>query len=207
MERHQNFMKKYLASDRVFVCFLSLLMLTMLIFFSSWVIGYYLLPEGILRGKFASAALVGDSAADTFIAEFSRIAVVNLMMLAPIVAGNWIFKHKEIPLGYVIPVIWGGIYALIVGTNSTSIAMPERMAPSLMILTRSGIYEISAYVLAAAATFGISAYRVIRFIPPESEKISPAPRLKIAIHWPALVIAILMLLTANAWEAYQIVKM
>ncbi len=200
-------MKKYLASDRVFVRFVSLLMLTMLIFLGFWMIGYYLLPEGILRGKFASAALVGDSAADTFIAEFSRIAVVNLMMLAPIVAGNFIFKHKEIPLGYVIPVIWGGIYALIIGTNSTSIAMPERMSPSLMILTRSGLYEISAYVLAAAATFGISAYRVIRFIPPESEKITPAPLLKNAIHWPALMIAIMLLLVANAWEAFQLMQL
>jgi hypothetical protein len=200
-------MKKYLASDRVFVRVVSLLMLTMLIFLGCWMIGYYLLPEGILRGKFASAALVGDSAADTFIAEFSRIAVVNLMMLAPIVAGNWIFKHKEIPLGYVIPVIWGGIYALIIGTNSTSIAMPVRMAPSLMVLERSGLYEISAYVLAAAATFGISAYRVIRFIPPESEKITPAPIFLKAICWPVLMIAIMLLLAANAWEAFQLMQL
>jgi hypothetical protein len=199
-------MKKYLASDHVFVRFVSLLMLTMLIFLGFWMIGYYLLPEGILRGKFASAALVGDSAADTFIAEISRIAVVNLMMLSPIVAGNWIFKHKEIPLGYVIPVIWGGIYALIIGTNSTSIAMPDRMAPSLMVLTRSGLYEISAYVLTAAATFGISTYRVIRFIPPESEKITPVPILLKTICWPALMIAIMLLLAANAWEAFQLIQ-
>jgi len=200
-------MKKFLNSPGVWVRFLSLLMLMMLIFLICWVIGYYVLPEGILRGKFASAALVGDRAADTFLAEFTRIAVVNLVMLLPIVAGNWVFKHKEIPLGYVIPLAWGAIYALIIGTNSTSIAMPERLAPSLMILTRSGLFEISAFVLAAAATSGISAYRVIRFVPPESEKVTPAPMLLKAIHWPALIIAIMLLLAANAWEAYQIVQL
>jgi len=200
-------MKKFLNSRGVWVRFLSLLMLMMLIFLICWVIGYYVLPEGILRGKFASAALVGDRAADTFLAEFTRIAVVNLVMLLPIVAGNWVFKHKEIPLGYVIPLAWGAIYALIIGTNSTSIAMPERLAPSLMILTRSGLFEISAFVLAAAATSGISAYRVIRFVPPESEKVTPAPMLLKAIHWPALIIAIMLLLAANAWEAYQIVQL
>lgn len=200
-------MKKYLTSTSVWVRFLSLFMLMTLIFLMCWVIGYYALPEGILRGKFASAALVGDRAADTFLAEFTRIAVVNVVMLLPIVAGNWVFKHKEIPLGYVIPLAWGAIYALIIGTNSTSIAMPERLAPSLMILTRTGLYEFSAFILAAAATSGISAYRVIRFVPPQSEKIIPTPRIFDAIHRPALMIAIMLLLAANAWEAYQIVQL
>jgi hypothetical protein len=199
-------MINYLTSTRVWVRFISLFMLTMLIFLMCWVIGYYALPEGILRGKFASAALVGDRAADTFLAEFTRIVLVNVVMLMPIVAGNRVFKHKEIPLGYVIPLAWGAIYALIIGTNSTSIAMPERLTPSLMIFTRSGLYEIGAFVLAAAATSGISAYRVIRFVPPESEKITPAPMLLKVIHWPALMIAIMLLLAANAWEAYQIVQ-
>jgi len=150
-------MTKYLASNNVWVRFLSLLTLTVFIFLVCWVVGYYLFPEGILRGKFAGAALAGDTAAGTFIAEFARIAAINLIMLIPILAGNRIFKYKSIPLGYVIPLLWAGIYAMVIGTNSTSIPMAERLAPAIMVLTRSGLYEISAYVLVAAATFGISA--------------------------------------------------
>ncbi len=200
-------MHKYLVSENAWIRFISLLSVTLSLFVIAWVIGYYLLPEGFLRGKFAGAALAGETAAESLTKEFFRIAVINLVMLAPILAGNWVFKHKEIPLGYAVPVLWGVIYALIIGTNSTTIPMPERMAPSLQVLTRSGLYEIGAYALAAAATYGISAYRVIRFYPPESEKIMPAPRLLYAIHWPALATAILLLMAANLWEAYQIVRL
>ena len=200
-------MQKYLTSNNVWIRFISLLALTIMIFLIAWVIGYYVLPEGILRGKFAGAALAGDSAADSLLKEFMRIAVINLVMLTPILAGNRVFKHKQIPLGYVVPIMWGLIYALVIGTNSTTIAMPERMAPSLQVLKRSGLYEISAYGLVAVATYGISTYRVIRFFPPESEKITPAPRLMQAIHWPALATAVVLLMAANLWEAYQIIRL
>ena len=200
-------MHKYLASDNAWIRFISLLSVTLILFVIAWVIGFYLLPEGFLRGKFAGAALAGETAAESLTKEFLRIAVINLVMLAPIMAGNWVFKHKEIPLGYVVPIVWAVIYAVVIGTNSTTIPMPERMAPSMQVLARSGLYEISAYALAAAATYGISAYRVIRFYPPESEKIMPAPRLLHAIHWPALATAILLLMAANLWEAYQIVRL
>lgn len=176
-------------------------------FLIAWVIGYDLMPEGVLRGKFAGAALAGETAADSLIKEFVRIAAINLVMLVPILAGNWVFLHKEIPLGYVVPVVWAVIYAVVIGTNSTMIAMPERMAPSLQVLRRSGLYEISAYVLVAAASYGVSAYRVIRFYPPESEKIMPAPRWLEAIDWQAMFIAIVLLLAANLWEAYQIISL
>jgi len=180
-------MHKYLASDNAWIRFISLLSVTLILFVIAWVIGFYLLPEGFLRGKFVGALLAGETAAESLTKEFLRIAVINLVMLAPIMAGNWVFKHKEIPLGYVVPIVWAVIYAVVIGTNSTTIPMPERMAPSMQVLARSGLYEISAYALAAAATYGISAYRVIRFYPPESEKIMPV--------------------AANLWEAYQIVRL
>lgn len=98
-------MHKYLVSENAWMRFISLLSVTLLLFLIAWVIGYNLLPEGFLRGKFAGAALAGETASESLTKEFLRIAVINLVMLAPILAGNWVFKHKEIPLGYAVPVL------------------------------------------------------------------------------------------------------
>jgi hypothetical protein len=87
-----------------------------LLFF--WILSYYLLPEAILRGRTGAAVLAGDEAADTFLAEFARIALLNLFMLMIIVIANRTLKVNEYPLGYFPPLFLSAIYAITLGMSS-----------------------------------------------------------------------------------------
>lgn len=197
-------MNNLLCHKKLSVRFLTLFGICIILFLITWFLSYAFLPDAILRGRTGSA-IIGDEAASSFPAEFLRIAAYNLFILGMIIAANWILKVRCYPLGYLIPIYLVVIYAVTLGTNSFSIPLDERMAPTFDVLARSGIYEIAAYILIAASTYRITAYRLTRLIPPDSEQIKPHPIFFQAIDWAGSVTAILLLLAANAWEAYQIV--
>jgi len=198
-------MSKYLCHEKLWIRFLSYFGTSTLIFLIVWTISFLILPEGLIRGKTATV-IVGNEAAGNFFVEFVRIAAYNLFFaMVLIIAANWIFKVGCYPLGYLIPLYFVFLYGILLGTNSFAIPLPDRMAPSFTVLRRSGIYEIMAFILMATSTYNISTYRVLSFIPPKSEEIKPKPRLSKDIDWAGFITAIILLLGANAWEAYQIV--
>lgn len=200
-------MKRLLRHERWYVRSLSLLGLTTVLFVLAWTVSYYLLPEGILRGRSGAAVLAGEEAAASFTLEFLRIAAINLVMMGMLIYANRLLRVSGYPLGYLLPLMWSISYAATLGTNSFSIPLPEPMPPSLAVLSRSGPYEIAAYVLAAAATYGVSANRFKRLIPPDSEPIEPKPRFARNVDWLGLALGIAVLVTANAYEAYMIVSL
>ena len=199
-------MRKLLCHKVWHIRFLSLLGLGAALFALAWTLGYYLLPEGFLRGRSGAAVLAGEEAAPSFTLEFLRIAAINLMMVM-VVYANRILMIRGYPLGYLLPLIWSVNYALTLGTNSFTIPLPEPMAPSFAVLGRSGPYEIAAYILAATATYGISANRFKRLIPPDSEPIEPKPAFAENVSWVGLALAITLLIAANAYEAHMIVSL
>jgi len=201
-------MKRLLCHERLYVRFLALFGLGVVLFTLAWTLSYLFLPEGVLRGRTGSAILAGDEAAGSFAAEWLRIVALNLVMGSLIVVANRIFRYKGFPLGYIIPLGWLAVYAVCLGTNSFSIPLPERMAPSLAVLGRSGLYEIAAFMLVAVATCSLPLYEARRLFPPKSEPIIPKPKLSLPFEqWVGLGLAIVVLLAANAWEAYRIVTL
>jgi len=201
-------MKRLLCHKRLYVRFLALFGIGVVLFTLAWTLSYYLLPEGVLRGRTGSAMLAGDKAAGSFIAEWLRIVVLNLMAGSLIVVANRIYRYKGYPLGYLIPLAWLTMYAVCLGTNSFSIPTPERMAPSLAVLGRGGPYEMTAMMLVAVATYSINLYEVTRFIPPTYEPVTPKPKFALTIEqWVGLGMGIAVLLAANAREAYMIVTL
>jgi uncharacterized membrane protein SpoIIM required for sporulation len=64
-------------------------------------------------------------------------------------------------LGYTTVILLVAINGITLGTNSFSISMGGKMPPSFEILRSSGLYEMTAYVLASVATISISKYRLI----------------------------------------------
>jgi len=201
-------MKRLLCHERLYVRFLALFGLGVVLFTLAWTLSYYFLPEGVLRGRTGSAMLAGDEAAGSFLAEWLRIVALNLAAGSLIVVANRIYRYKGFPLGYLIPLVWLTLYAICLGTNSFSIPLPERMAPSLAVFGRSGLYELAALTLVAVATYSINLYEVTRFIPPTYEPITPTPKLALTVEqWVGLALAIAVLLTANAREAYMIVTL
>ena len=96
-------MKQLLCHERLYVRFLALFGLGVVLFTLAWTLSYHFLPEGVLRGRTGSAILAGDEAAGSFIGEWLRIVVMNLMAGSLIVLSNRIYRYKGYPLGYIIP--------------------------------------------------------------------------------------------------------
>ena len=200
-------MQHLLGNDKVIIRFISLYIIGLVLFFISWTIAYYLLPEGILRGFGVLGRLAGDKAADTMGREFIQILGLNLIGVSFIVIGNYILRVKYFSYGYLVPLAWMIMYGATLGTNSFSIQLEEAMAPTLAVFSRSGLYEMMAGVLLAVATNSIS----VNYSESFSSKSKPIPKGK-QVHlkkeqWIAIGIAILILVGAALREAYMIVNL
>ncbi len=201
-------MKRLLCNKRLYIRFLSLFGLGVMLFTLTWTLSYFFLPEGVLRGRTGSAILAGEEAAGSFLSEWLRIVALNLMAGSLIVLSNRIYRFRGYPLGYIIPLAWLTVYAVCLGTNSFSIPLPERMAPSLAVFGRTGLYEMAAFTLVAVATCSINLYKVTRFIPPTYEPVTPKPKFSLTLEqWVGLGLAIAVLLAANAREAHMIMTL
>ncbi|MEF8807629.1 hypothetical protein [Natronomonas sp.] len=83
-----------------------------------------------------------------------RILAWNFGFSAFIAAANT-FRSVNTPMGYLVVIVTTLQGALIWGTGSLALGS-GRITPSLTtVLTRSGVFELSAYVLVAVATRGV----------------------------------------------------
>jgi hypothetical protein len=197
-------LRRLVCHERLGVRFAALGILAAAALLAAWTVSYLALPEGVLRGRTAAAALAGTEAAASFWAEWARLAAVNLVVGTLPVLANSTFAYRGYPLGYLLPLLWAALYGVTLGTNSFTIPLRQRMAPSLLVFGRSGIYEIGAYVLVAAATYTLSCANVTRFFPPTSTLNDPRPHVRRA-QWVGVGLAIALLLAASAWEAFGII--
>lgn len=200
-------MKKLLNSDKIIIRFFGLYLLSMSFLFLSWLIAYYFLPEGLLRGKTPLNNLAGDSAASSLVSEFLIIFSLNIAASSVIVVGNYILRVKYFAFGYLVPLAWTILYGVTLGTNSFTFTMAEKMAPTIRVFLRSGPYEMMAAVLLAVATDCISINKSNSFF----EKSEPIPRLKRGKmkpeNWLAAAVSILILAAAAFREAYMIFQL
>jgi hypothetical protein len=63
-------MKHLLLHRTLYIRFLSLYTLAVALFLVAWALSYFLLPEGVLRGRTGAQLLAGSEAADSFLAEW-----------------------------------------------------------------------------------------------------------------------------------------
>jgi hypothetical protein len=201
-------MRQFLCADRLYVRWLTLSGTALLLFILAWILGYSLLPEGVLRGRTAASALAGETGASSFLVEWARIFTINLVLGSLILAANRVLRINGYPLGYLIPLVWIIFYGVMLGTNSFAIPLAERMAPSLAVLGRAGVYEMLAYILMATATYAWPLYTIERLFVTNPEPVSPKPVLSLpTAERFGLGVAIVALALANAWEAYMIVNL
>lgn len=139
----------YVNHENVIVRALAFWALCAVLFTVVWVGSYLFLPEGLLRGTSLAyfAPIETDRAATTFI----RILAWNLVFAAIVVAANT-FRSVNTPLGYLVVVMTTLQGAVVWGTGSLALGS-GRITPSLAtVLGRSGVFELSTYVLVAVAT-------------------------------------------------------
>jgi hypothetical protein len=199
--------KRFLMHEKLAVRFCALLCAVLAVFLGAWILSYLFLPEGFLKGRLAGQALGGqDLAGGSVWMEWLRISAVNLgVMFLVIIAPN-LLRLGDYPYGYVTITLLAVVLGITVGTNSFTISAGGKIAPSAEIVAGSGLYEIAAYVLAAAATVSISKYRLTGTWPKQKVEALVPVREKAVIRERhlGLLLAVAILLAACAWEAYRI---
>jgi len=133
---------------------------------ASFLIGYYLLPEGFMRVSPYSAIGSLAASATTFWGEFGLTLLFNLATVFVVCILTNLQQYKRIPIGYIVPVVLGIISGLTSGTNSFVMSdLTEYNAWDGMALGMSiGGLEMLAYVfvISATANIGIINYNSIR---------------------------------------------
>jgi hypothetical protein len=130
---------------------------------ATFFIGYYLLPEGVLRQSPQAAVGRVIAAAPTFMSELLLTLVFNLGLVVTIAVVMNLNRVKGFPVGYLFPFILGVVSGLIPGTNSFAASdlndfnVREGMALGISI----GNVEMLGYlcVIAATVRYGVYEYR------------------------------------------------
>ena len=201
--------KGLLLHPNIAVRFLTLWVGVVATFVVSWIVGFTWLPEGILRGVFPGSRLAGGATVEnTFVREWVRIVAVNLAT-AGLMTGLASLMETEtgFPLGYLVPLWNAALYGAFLGTNSFAIPIPQgRMAPSFDVLGRSGVYEITAYVLLAASLRRLARYRILgRWWSLRQQVVGIKPLGLGRQEWVGVGLAVALLLAASAREALQVI--
>lgn len=198
-------MKQLFCHKSIYIRFASLYTLGILLFLVAWFLSYLILPEGILRGKNIATQLAGSDVENSLLKELIKIFVINLFSSSLIIYANFDSKVKGYPLGYLIPLLWLVHYGLLLGSNSFSVPMSQRMSPSFEVLQRSGLYEIAAYTLIAVSTYTLPRYEMKGFFTSERKLIPPSSRAAMTKEqWIGIGIAIIVLFLSNLREAYKL---
>jgi hypothetical protein len=149
--------------DSVWIRVLWLFGLHTLLSNTAFLVGYYLLPEGFMRGS--PQAAVGSAVAG--VQDFWQLFLVTVLInLAWGLGLGTILNLNQVrgfPVGYLVPIVVGATGGLIAGTNSFAASdlaqfdAREGMALSLSV----GGLEMLGYVLIIAATvrYGVYQYR------------------------------------------------
>jgi hypothetical protein len=199
--------KQYMMHDKLLIRFGALLVVVLVIFFCAWTLSYLFLPEGILRGRNIAQVLAGsDLAGGSIWLEWLRIFAINLgVMLIVIISPNIFRTEGGFPLGYSTISLLAVIFGVALGTNSFTLSLGGKLLPTMAIFESSGLYEITAYVLAATATTSISKFRLIGKWPKQTiEKIVPLQdNSMIQERNVGIILAITILIIACGWEAYR----
>ena len=120
------------------------------------------------------------------------------------VAANLI-SAKSIPLGYLYPLVQVSLFGIFLGTNSFAISQGGRLFPSLTLVTGAGFYELTAYILVAAATAKLTLWNQTGLLGGSLERIKKTHKIKLArSELSVLAFGVLLLLAAAVIEASSI---
>jgi hypothetical protein len=148
------------TQNGVFKRILWLYGLYMLLSNATYLLGYYLLPEGFMRGS-PQVSVARLAATGTFWSEFALTLLFNLGLVVVVSVLLNLNQVKGVSLGYIMPISSGIISGLISGTNSFAASdLRQYNAWDGMALGISiGGLEMLAYILVIASTVGLGVYQ------------------------------------------------
>ena len=127
----------------------------------TYLLGFYFLPQGVMRGSPQVGVGGMVAQANSFWSQLALTLLFNLGVMVVIIVLCNLNRVRTVPVGYLIPIVLGITGGLISGTNSfaasdlTRYNAWEGLALGLSI----GGLEMMAYVLVVAATANLTVYQ------------------------------------------------
>jgi hypothetical protein len=201
-EAEGDAMTRYLLHDNLLVRFPALLLADAVVLVASWLLAYLLLPEGLLAGRTGAAVLAGgDLAGGSVALEAVRLLAINLVVVVGAIIAPNLIRQGGYPLGYSALLVITAVFGVTIGTNSFAVSLGGKMPLSVEVFGSSGLYEIAAYALAAAATISIVRWKVVGS---KAERVPPVTdRRAIRQRNAGTAVAMVMLVLACLFEAYR----
>ncbi len=150
-------------SDSVFKRLLILYGLYTLISNAMFLVGYYLLPEGFMRGSPQVQAAGAIAAAGSFWSEFGLTLLTNLLWFGGLVIVLNLNQVKGFPLGYIMILPLALISGLVLGTNSfaaSDLRQYNAWEGTALGMSIGGIETLGlVLIIASTVAFGLYQYR------------------------------------------------
>ena len=149
------------TQDGVFKRVLWLYGLFMLLSNAAYLLGYYLLPEGFLRGSPTMSMARVIASSSTFWSQLALTFLGNLGIVTALSVCMNLFRVKGFSLGYIWPIFLAIQSGVVAGTNSfllsdlTQVNVRDGMAASLSV----GGLEFLGYILIIASTVSLAVYQ------------------------------------------------
>ena len=172
-------------------------------------LGYYFLPEGILRDSPLTWAANLAAGPETPGGEMALTLFFNLLVMAIIGVGLNLISVKGFPQGYFVPIVLGIISGLFLGTNSfvamdlADISFRDGMAIGFTI----GGLEMLGYIFVIAATVKLGIYQYQNWWQwnEKVRKVMPLREVRFSkSEIICLVVGVLMILFAAYRESFGI---
>ena len=186
----------WLQSDRLHRRIVSGLVLGLAVMYLAWTIGYFGLPEGVLRGKTGAGVVsnvLPEDASVFLLALIFNGAVAFVVM--PLVG---LLAVGRLSLGYVLGLGNFALFGIFLGTNSFSTPRPEALPPGLHVFGATGPWEIGSYMLVASALAMRYRFRQKHWLGGGTTRISRKGETLGAGPWIAIAIAAVTIVI-TAW--------
>lgn len=153
---------KWITDDRIYIRVVSMYISFFLTYYVALVGSYFLLPEGIFRGKHPIISRI-ELSDNPYVLTF-QIFSYNLVPSFLIIGANLLaqqsklVKEKSIPIGYTAFFSLTVLFGMITGTWSFDVvtaapSLGSRVFRLLDIAHNSGLLEFSGYLLLAVTSF------------------------------------------------------
>ena len=190
----------WLQSDKLTRRIVSGLTLGLACMYLTWAIGYFLLPEGVLRGK-TGAGFVSDllpERASVFLLALIWNGVIAFVVV-PLVS---LLAIRRLSLAYLLALGNFVLYGIFLGTNSFSNPRPEALPPNLAVFMATGPWEIGAYMLVAVTFANRYRFRQEHWLFGKMTRVTRQNEKMSIAEWLTLVVAVIVIIV-TAWIENQ----
>ncbi len=190
----------WLQSDKLTRRIVSGLTLGLACMYLTWAIGYFLLPEGVLRGK-TGAGFVSDllpKRASVFLLALIWNGVIAFVVV-PLVS---LLAIRRLSLAYLLALGNFVLYGIFLGTNSFSNPRPEALPPNLAVFMATGPWEIGAYMLVAVTFANRYRFRQEHWLFGKMTRVTRQNEKMSIAQWLTLVVAVIVIIV-TAWIENQ----